>query len=171
MPNNAKTRLYPKGAHVVFHRLIKTRPIRSHNDSGDKIGLIRAVLLCKRTSDAPIHPGLWSLIGGMIEKNEHPRVAAQREVSEELECSKFDKAGLKPLIKVKVSRRGGPCLISYFECQLEVDMDELRLIRQDKSAKVENEGIAWFTAEEVHHLPMRPEDRVAVIALFAKYGV
>jgi 8-oxo-dGTP pyrophosphatase MutT (NUDIX family) len=161
----------PKGAHVVFHRLIKTRPICCQDSNEYKIHMIRAVLLCKRTTDAPIHPGSWSLIGGTVDNNESPRETAAREVAEELEIARDHSLDMKFLVDVTVSRRGGPCTIRYFESQLDADMDDLKLKRQQDSGKVENEGLSWFTAEEIHHLPMRPEDRMAVNKFFATHGV
>jgi 8-oxo-dGTP pyrophosphatase MutT (NUDIX family) len=43
-----------------------------------------AILLCKRTHDAPIYPAHWSVFGGWVEKREQPKDAAIREVHEEL---------------------------------------------------------------------------------------
>jgi hypothetical protein len=48
-------------------------------------------------------------------------------------------------------------------------MDKLRL-RPDKKGVVEGEGLGWFTAEEIHHLTVRPEDRIAIDYFFRKYG-
>jgi hypothetical protein len=42
-----------KGAHVVFHRLLKAANCSS----------VQAILLCKRTQDAPTPPRHWALIG------------------------------------------------------------------------------------------------------------
>jgi len=64
------------GAHVVLHKLMRTR---EDNDA------IQAVLLCKRTQDAPIHPRHWSLFGGKVKTGEMPEKAVRREVKEELE--------------------------------------------------------------------------------------
>jgi 8-oxo-dGTP pyrophosphatase MutT (NUDIX family) len=158
-----------KGAHVVFHRLIKTRPV-SRGDT-NMVDRIRAVLLCKRTADAPVHPGSWSFFGGVIEKGENPKDAALREIREELAGAPIKREALEHLTDVIVSRREGPCLVRYFECSLETEMYKLHLKMDEKHKKVEGEGLAWFTAEEVHHLPMRPEDRAAAATFFEKFGV
>jgi hypothetical protein len=36
---------------------------------------------------------------------------------------------------------------------------------------VEGEGLGWFTAEEVNHIWLRPEDRVAVEKFFEQSGL
>lgn len=165
------------GAHVVLHRLLKAskdcpRCKRKSIDS------VLAVLLCKRTQDAPIHPGYWGLVGGKIKDGEPPEEAAVREVGEELEVMGMTekelgikiKKEMTELCNVPVSRENGNRLISYFSSPLEFDMDRLRL-KQNKEGEVEGEGLGWFTAEETHHLVMRPEDRVAVIEFFKNIGV
>ena len=59
-----------KGAHVVFHRLLKAANCSS----------VQAILLCKRTQDAPTHPGHWALISGIVENNKSPKERAQRDL-------------------------------------------------------------------------------------------
>jgi 8-oxo-dGTP pyrophosphatase MutT (NUDIX family) len=65
-----------KGAHVIFHRLLKASDCNS----------VQAILLCKRTQDAPTHPGHWGLIGGKVENGKTPEETARREVEEELKA-------------------------------------------------------------------------------------
>jgi hypothetical protein len=48
-------------------------------------------------------------------------------------------------------------------------MDDLRLRRMN-GKKVEGEGLGWFTAEEIHHLNVRPEDRTAINHFFEENG-
>jgi len=74
------------------------------------------------------------------------------------------------LCDVQIRRKKGTCAIRYFSSPLDVDMDGLRLKRSKNEKKVEGEGLGWFTAEEVHHLVMRPEDRIAVTELFRVTG-
>jgi len=151
----------PEGAHVVFYRLLKTGDCHS----------IQAVLLCKRTQDAPIHPGYWALFGGKVEKKEQPNQAVRREVVEELEVTGVDlkRLKMKKLCRpVAIRRENGKRLIVYFSSPLDIGMDKLRL---KSKSKIEGEGIGWFTAEEIHHLMMRPEDRIAVTKFFQKNGI
>ena len=58
----------------------------------------------------------------------------------------------------------------YFSAELNVDLDRLTLKRNKDEDKVEGEGLGWFTAEEVNHLVVRPEDRAAISAFFRKHG-
>ncbi len=151
-----------EGAHVVFHRLLNAGNCHS----------VQAVLLCKRTQDAPIHPGYWALFGGKVENNELPRQAVRREVAEELEIIgvKTKNLKIKELSDVWVRREKDKCLIKYFSSPLDIGMDKLRL-KGNWKAKVEGEGLGWFTAEEIHHLVMRPEDRIAATIFFQKNGI
>lgn len=165
------------GAHVVFHKKLKTRKYKK--DYKLVQDAVQAVLLCKRTQDAPTHPGYWSLLGGQIEKNENPQKAALREVTEELEIKGLSKEKMLKRIEkeieeletVKIMRKEGDASMIYFKAPLDVDMDKLRLKRNKEKDKVEGEGLGWFTAEEVHHLMMRPEERIAVTKFFRKSGV
>ena len=146
------------GAHIVFHRLLSTSKCNPY--------FVRAVLLTKRTLDAPMHPGYWGLVGGTVQSGEHPRKAALREADEEL--------GIKPRIlqtlcdvSVDHGERNG---VRYFTSALDLDMDKLTLKRNLEENKVEGEGLGWFSAEEVHHLMLRPEDRTAIATFFKKHG-
>ena len=147
------------GAHVVFHRML---PV-SHKHS------LRAVLLCKRTLDAPIHPAYWSLFGGRIEPGERPKQAALREVQEELGIPS-NKIKLADLGEVSVSRAEGSRRARYFCSVLDLDMDCLTLRRSPQEAKVEGQGLGWFTAEEIHHMLVCPEHRVAIARFFQRNG-
>ena len=147
------------GAHVVFHRML---PV-SHKHS------LRAVLLCKRTLDAPIHPAYWSLFGGRIEPGEQPKQAALREVQEELGIPP-NKIRLADLCDVRVSRADGSHTLRYFCSVLDLDMDCLTLRRSPEEAKVEGQGLGWFTAEEIHHMLVCQEDRVALASFFQRNG-
>ena len=154
------------GAHVVFHRFLSTG-----KDKKCEKNFIQAVLLCKRTQDAPVHPGYWSLIGGVLEDREDPQDAVLREVEEELEIINYQLQAMEELRDVEIIRKDGPLLIRYFKSHLDVGMDRLRLKWNKKEKKVEGEGLGWFTAEEVHHLMMRPEDCIAVEYFFQANGV
>jgi 8-oxo-dGTP pyrophosphatase MutT (NUDIX family) len=156
------------GAHVVFHRLLRVTP-----DGASPENFVQAVLLCKRTQNAPIHPGYWGLFGGKVE-NETPMDAVKREVREELKiCQGLDLAvagsHLTELADVAITRGEGTITIQYYSFFLNYDLDELSL-QPNARGKVEGEGLAWFTAEEVHHLMVRPEDRIALDWFFKKCG-
>jgi 8-oxo-dGTP diphosphatase len=135
------------GAHVVFYR-----KLRSQRGSP-----ARAVLLMKRTQDAPSHPGHWGLVGGTLEPGETPRQGLLREMREELEHRK--PVRLQPLWRT--------ANLTYYKAHLPEDMDTLRLRRSNAEDKVEGEGLGWFTAAEVRHLAMRREDRIAVRKYFS----
>jgi len=157
-----------EGAHVIFYRQIKT--------SRDKS--LRAVLLHKRTQNAPIHPGYWALFGGTLDPGEEPKDAAKREVKEELGLVEPKKralvlkaARLKELgPPARVSRPNGIGFIQYFCYGLDHDLDKLRLLWNAETEMVEGEGLGWFNAEEIHHLMVRPEDRIALIDFFKNDG-
>ena len=156
------------GAHVVFYRLVQTGKGKKSEKNA-----IQVILLCKRTQDAPIHAGHWSLFGGKLQKKELPVKGLIREVEEELEMNgaKINRIDMKNLCDVRIRRGQAMYSIRYFCSRLEVGMDGLRLKRNEEESKVEGEGLGWFTAEEVQHLMMRPEDRIAVTNFFRKNGV
>ena len=150
----------PAGAHVILYRLLKVGNCHS----------VRAILLCKRTLDAPTHPAYWGLFGGTVKKNESPEQTVQRELKEELKANKIDfgKYKMKKVRDVGIVRENGEHIIRYFSASLQIDMDELSLRRWQ--GKVEGEGLGWFTAEEIHHLDVRPEDRAAINHFFEENG-
>jgi 8-oxo-dGTP pyrophosphatase MutT (NUDIX family) len=154
MEASAKT----KGAHVVLYR-----ELRTPSDS------VEAVLLCKRTLNAPIHPGYWALFGGKLEEKDGgaANAAAKREVEEELGI-KLNKDDLLDLCRIQVRRKDEEPFIQYFSCRLDYDMNRLTLRPQGADGKVEGEGLGWFSEEEVHHLTVRPEDRIAINAFFRR---
>lgn len=161
----AKSKKVISGAHVVLYRILNGPGTRWENRPGDPT--VRAVLLCKRTLDAPVHPGYWGLFGGMVDSAETPRTAVFREVYEELKINLPEKP-LESLCDVRTERAGGTVFVSYFMCPLPLDMDELTLRRH--KGRVEGEGLAWFDADEVHHLKIRPEDRIALEHFFHYHG-
>jgi 8-oxo-dGTP pyrophosphatase MutT (NUDIX family) len=147
------------GAHIVFHRLLSTSKTKPY--------FVSAVLLSKRTLDAPMHPGYWGLIGGTVNRGESPRNAALREACEELSVKP---SAMKFLCDVRVEHGGKASGVKYFSAVLDLDMDKLTLRRNSKENFVEGQGLGWFSAEEVHHLVLRPEDRIAIAAFFKKHG-
>ena len=156
-------RLTIVGAHVVFHRMLDISPKRS----------LCAVLLCKRTLDAPVHPGYWGLFGGRLEVDEEPKRGVLREIHAELAIPAA-KLALSNLCDVHIrrSKESGDALgLRYFSSPLELEMDRLTLKRSIKDQKVEGQGLGWFTAEEIHHMLLRPEDRIAIGAFFQRNGI
>ena len=145
------------GAHIVFHRLLRTSKATRHQ--------VRTVLLTKRTLDAPMHPGYWGLVGGTVDHGESPRDAAIREADEELGITPIS---MRFLCDIRVDHGGKASGVKYFSAPLDLDMD--KLIPRRKDNKVEAEGIAWFSAEEIHHIMVRPEDRVAISTFFSRHG-
>lgn len=119
-----------------------------------------------------MHPGYWSLFGGRLDGSERPKNAAIREVHEELGIKLHD-ASVKALCDVKIKRANarGALGVRYFCAELDYDMDRLTLKRNPHEGKVEGEGLGWFTAEEVGHLMVRPEDRIALGMFFRKHGI
>lgn len=151
------------GAHIVLYRLLRV---------GSKNNWVPAVLLCKRTQDASIHPGCWALIGGKRENRKTPEQTVRREIKEELKAEgNLKELEIQPLLSVTVRRKNGMLSIQYFSALLGIGMDKLQLKKNKDKDKVEGEGLGWFTAEETHHLKMRPEDRVAVNKFFQENGV
>ena len=58
----------------------------------------------------------------------------------------------------------------YFRYQL-ADQESDPVLSRGKDAKPEDEGLAWFDAEEINHLLIRPEDRSAIAKFFQDRGV
>src|SRR6266404_5229130 len=139
------------GAHVVFYRKLKTFQGRR----------VPAILLAKRTLDAPTAPGCWSLIGGRIEPDEKPIETALRESREEL----FHRSRLRLrfLCKIKRRRNGQTYIVYFFLAPLNEDMDTLRLKRSTEGRRiVEGGGLGWFTKAEIRSLRVRQQDRPAI---------
>jgi 8-oxo-dGTP pyrophosphatase MutT (NUDIX family) len=143
------------GAHVLFHRTLKTTQKGVTPEQ-----FVLAVLLCKRTLDAPVHPGHWGLFGGKLDPGEKPEEAAVREVQEELHLH-LEGNDLKLLCDVQVHRGSESPSVRYYSHFLNCDLDGLTLQRSPKG-KVEGEGLGWFSEEEIHHATIRPEDRIAI---------
>lgn len=89
---------------------------------------------------------------------------SKREVEEELGTKLgLVEDRLEWLCDVRIARGSGAVWISYFTYSLDLDMNELTL---QKHGKVEGEVLGWFDAEEIHHLQVRPEDRIALNDFF-----
>ena len=148
----------PVGAHIVLHKMVPTPGKQK----------IQAVLLYKRTQNAPVHPGYWGLFGGRLKNNEDPLKGLQREIAEEMEVTGMQQDWLKNakhLTDLSIVRDEKELSVRYFEAPLDRDMDSLRLKRNKN--KVEGEGLGWFTEEEIQHIWLRPEDRTALTKFFS----
>ena len=119
-----------------------------------------------------MHAGYWGLIGGTLNNDENPDSGALREVEEELGIARTE-ITLQFLCDVQIQRNAGSPEIGarYFAAPLDRAMDNLTLRYNSAERKVEGEGLGWFTAEEVHHLWLRPEDRAAVEKYFEQNGL
>ena len=148
------------GAHVVLHRKLKT--------SGRRRAL--AILLVKRTLDAPSDAGDWGLVGGGMKAGETSKEAVLRELNEEI-CYR---GGVRVHFLCKTRRRdkgGDPYSIFFYSAHLPEDMDTLKLKRNnERNRKVEGEGLAWFTRDEVCSLCVRPQDLPAVDKFFSTFS-
>jgi ADP-ribose pyrophosphatase YjhB (NUDIX family) len=149
------------GAHVVFHRKLK---VPRKGKTPERI--VRMVLLCKRTQDAPNDAGCWSLFGGKIDGNEEPANAAKREVLEELHLH-LEAHDLEKLCDVPAKHEPGS-FVAYYSFRLNWDLDNLTL-RRNPQGKVEGEGLGWFTEEEVRGLKIRPDDQKALNEFFTTH--
>jgi 8-oxo-dGTP pyrophosphatase MutT (NUDIX family) len=115
-----------------------------------------------------MHPGYWGLVGGKVDSGESARTAAIREAGEELGVTPVS---MKFLCDVRVDHGGRQAMgVKYFSAPLDRDMDKLTPRRNPDDGKVEAEGIAWFSAEEIHHIMVRPEDRCAISTFFGRHG-
>ncbi len=120
-----------------------------------------------------MHAGYWGLIGGTLDGSEEAMSGALREVGEELDISPQTEIALNFLCDVRIQRSANPIEIGarYFTAPLERGMDSLTLKYNSEEKKVEGDGLGWFTAEEVHHMWLRPEDRIAVEKFFEQSGL
>lgn len=147
------------GAHVVFYRELRMNPEGK---------FVLAVLLCKRTQDAPNDPGLWSLFGGQLDDKDNgdPECAVRREIQEELKTIDVNLGTLEMEELDVASVRG--CTVTYFKAHLNIGMNMMRLRWNMEHNKVEGEGIGWFTEKEVQELKekMRQEDYAAITKFF-----
>jgi 8-oxo-dGTP pyrophosphatase MutT (NUDIX family) len=119
-----------------------------------------------------MHPGYWGLIGGKLDDGEEPEAGALREVTEELGIASSE-ITLEPLCDIRIRRDAGSDELRarYFVAALDLGMDGLSLRYNPKEGKVEGDGLGWFTAEEMHHMWLRPEDRAAVTKFFERCGL
>jgi ADP-ribose pyrophosphatase YjhB (NUDIX family) len=150
-----QVRRKPDGAHVVLHRKLKT--------GGGRHAI--AILLTKRTLDAPSDPGDWGLVGGAVDRGERPRRAVMRELREEISFRG------RVLVGFLCKKKKRTHTVHFYRAHLPEDMDTLRLRRnKEKEKKVEADGLAWFTRAEVRSLRLRPQDRFAVNRFFSTFS-
>ena len=140
---------------------------------------MQAVLLYKRTQNAPCYSGQWALIGGEIEEGETAESAVRREAREELKACGLRRAldNLEYLCSFTETEDGNSHNMVYYKAELNTEMDELQLKEnwEEKCGKVEykveGEGLAWFTKEEIcnitiRNITIRPDHLKALKAFF-----
>ncbi|PWD69909.1 7,8-dihydro-8-oxoguanine-triphosphatase [Dickeya dianthicola] len=105
------------------------------------------ILLQLRDSDKDIpYPGYWSLFGGGLEGEETPAQAAVRELNEEIGII-LDDRDLTPLI-VTLSDDSKNARIYIFSLTTALTPGDIVL--------QEGSGFAFFTREQIAHLPVVP---------------
>lgn len=141
------------GVHVVLYQYLPGR------DGDSMIG----VFLVKRNYLGRIYQGCWALPGGEVMGEESYRDTAYREIKEELVGEALDKVPIRYLTDVKLARDPyEPRYIKYFCAYWPSDLT---------TDPQESIGGAWFTPNEVEHLYMRPEDKMALGQLYREVGI
>lgn len=130
------------GVHCILYQVLEGR------DGDRTIGLI----LQKRNHIARIYPGYWACFGGSIDGKESYEECVKRELEEE--CTR---------IKIKFSDKKYEIPIRRGDNELSM----LFLVAELKQGNFgvrgeESLGCAVFNPEEIHHLQLRPEDRMAI---------
>ena len=106
--------------------------------------------------------GYWALFGGGIDEGSDggdPRRAACRELGEELDGIELGPDSLEPVCCVRVVRSTRLPVVHYFAAPLGRRVSEIRL-------KTEGDGLGLFSRAQIDHLPVRPEDRLAIERFF-----
>jgi len=114
------------------------------------------ILLLKRGETTSWMPNKWSLVGGMIEKDETPQQAVEREIEEEtgLEIKKFTKS-------FSIERHEDS-IEHVFACRYEgeptdIDLDD------------ENSNYGWYDVSEMEYLDTVPHLIEYITLVFKKY--
>ncbi len=156
------------GVHIVFYRMLPTQCYKN----GEQYR-VQAVLLYKRTQDAPNRTGYWALFGGTKKASEDDKTTLIRELVEEheLQVKCMSDQNYEGLLQdaEKLTCVPDDCkmMMKYYKAKLEKDMDSLFLGQNpNENNKVEGEGLGWFTEEESRHLCMRREDSIALRRFF-----
>jgi len=127
------------GAHAIITREI----IRI--DGSRTLG----ILLMKRDYMTGKFPGYWACPGGCVDDKESPLAAIKREIIEEL--------GFSPIIDknrtIQVRIFGTFHHVIFFVAQGTVNIH---------LSSPEGLGLAWFNPEELNHIHICPEHRVAI---------
>ena len=123
----------------------------------------RRVLLSKRDPDASDYPGFWNLIGGWIEGETEaadPRIAALREVDEEIAGLKLAASDVEQLCCVRTESRGKTATTHYYLVPLH------QRTFHGLALKMEGDGLGFFSWDQLNFLPVRPEARLALAKFF-----
>lgn len=132
-------------------------------NSGHNADGILCVLLVKRTQNAPRYPGYWSLPGGCVNENESSIETVSREVMEEIGYLVAETPTFHT--EVFIQTAPGKHTVEYFGFATKINIRDLKL------QTAECEGVGWFSPEEIHHLQIKPEDRIALNNFFSSRGI
>jgi 8-oxo-dGTP diphosphatase len=114
------------------------------------------ILLLKRGNKVLWMPSKWGLVGGGIEKNETPKQAIEREITEEtgLEIKKF--------IKSFSIQRNPDSIEHIFVCRYDGDPTDIKL-------NEENTNYGWYDVDEMNFLDIVPNLIEYINLVFTKY--
>jgi 8-oxo-dGTP diphosphatase len=115
------------------------------------------VLLQHRDNKASWDPGLWGIFGGQIEKGETPKIAAKRELKEELG---IELNNLSFFRKYEIKREKGIYEAFFFTAPLTISVEELK--KQQK----EGQGLGFFSLEEIKDLKIMDLAKMALNDFF-----
>lgn len=137
------------GAHAILYTKIEGR------DGDMTIG----ILLQKRNAKAKIYPGYWGCSGGCVDEGELPINAVIREITEELDINNVEFEDR--VEEIPIWRGDREFSMLFHSARFEGSFN----LRGDES-----QGIALFNPEEINHIMLRPEDRLA-ISRFLQRGI
>ncbi len=99
------------------------------------------VLMQHRDKDAPTNPDLWGLFGGHIRENEEPKIAAIRELNEELGIQITELNFFKRYDFEYINRE-----VFVYTGRMNIDLEQL------KKQQTEGQNIGFFTYEELKNM-------------------
>ena len=116
------------------------------------------ILLLKSGSNPKFwQPSKWGLVGGEIEKNETPKQAVEREITEEtgMEIKKF--------IKTFTIQRNPDSIEHIFACRFDGEPTDIRL-------NEENSNYGWYDVNEMKFLDIVPHLIEYITMSFKEYN-
>ncbi|MDP2949451.1 MAG: NUDIX hydrolase [Chloroflexota bacterium] len=106
-------------------------------------------------------PCHWVLFGGEVKEGETSEAAVRRELTTELGPRSLPLT-IRLLGTARVLRGDEHRQVYFYEAPLSCDLSDLAL--------KEGDGFALFSLEELPHLRMRPEDRLAIERFYGRQG-